>query len=340
MEPSRGYYSLRDDAGLVDRSARGLIEISGGDRAAYLQGLLTNDIEGLAAGDGCYAAYLTPQGRMIADLDVLNVGDRLLLDVDGGVTKRLVERFDALVFAEDVRVVDLQDAWASCGVYGPGAARLLSAVCGVRIPELVPYQSRSITVGDATALVVRSDAIGVAGYHLLGARDAIATIRASVSEAGAVDVDPAEAEAVRVESGRPLFGADMDTEVIPLEAGIEDRAISFDKGCYVGQEVIVRILHRGQGRVARRLVGLTLSGNAQEDAPDVPRPGTTLWNGEDAVGRVTSAVHSPALGVPIALGYVSRPLAEPGTKVEVGDAGARRGAVVTALPFVSPRSPW
>ncbi len=334
-EPPRGYHSLREDVGLVDRSTRGLIEMSGSDRAAFLQGLLTNDIERIAAHEGCYALYLTPQGRMIADLDILNVGDRLLLDVDGGLTKKLVDRFDALVFAEDVRVADLHDSWTSYGIYGPGAARLLSAVAGAPISELTLYQSRAITVGDATALVARIDAIGIAGYHVLGAQGNVAAIHAAVSEAGAAAVDPAAVEAVRVESGRPLFGADMDTEAIPLEAGIEDRAISFDKGCYVGQEVIVRILHRGQGRVARRLVGLTLSGNTEADSAGAPRPGTTLWNGENAVGRVTSAVSSPTLGVPIALGYVARQLAEPGTEVEVGDAGARRGAVVTALPFVS-----
>ncbi len=334
-EPPRGYHRLRHDVGLVERSARGLIEISGTDRGAYLQGLLTNDIEHMTSGEGCYATYLTPQGRMIADLDVLNIGDRLLLDVDGGLTKRLVDRLDALVFVEDVRVVDLRDTWSSSGIYGPGAAHLLSEVSGAPISELTLYQSRSITVGDATALVARCDAIGIPGYHLLGERVAVVAIRAAVSEAGATDVDHEAVEAVRVESGRPLFGADMDTETIPLEAGIEDRAISFDKGCYVGQEVIVRILHRGQGRVARRLIGLTLSGT-EADTSGAPRPSPTLWHGENAVGRVTSTVHSPALRVPIALGYISRPFAEPGTEVEVGDAGARRGAVVTALPFVSP----
>jgi folate-binding protein YgfZ len=132
-------------------------------------------------------------------------------------------------------------------------------------------------------------------------------------------------EVVRVESGRPLFGRDMDEHTIPLEAGIEDRAISFTKGCYVGQEVIVRVLHRGGGRVARRLVGLTLDREAPSGAP--------LLADTREMGRLTSVVRSPAIGGPIALGYVGRDFTEPGTRVEIGDGGS---AIVTTLPFVQP----
>jgi folate-binding protein YgfZ len=140
-----------------------------------------------------------------------------------------------------------------------------------------------------------------------------------------VPVPDAEAEAVRIESGRPRFGLDMDTDTIPLEAGLEDRAISRSKGCYVGQEVIVRVQDRGHGRVAKRLVGFTF-----DAAAAVPSAGARIASGDREIGRVTSAVRSPALARPIALGYVHRDFVEPGTGVAVDGVPA----VVAALPFV------
>ena len=143
-------------------------------------------------------------------------------------------------------------------------------------------------------------------------------------DAGAVEVDPATADAIRIESGVPLFHRDMDEETIPLEAGIESRAISFSKGCYVGQEVIIRVLHRGHGRVARRLLGLRFGGDR------VPPAGASIRAGDREIGEVTSGTWSPALQRPIGLGYVHRDFVEPGTKVTVDGAEAE----VVALPFV------
>lgn len=155
-------------------------------------------------------------------------------------------------------------------------------------------------------------------------------------------MEPAAAEVVRVESGRPAFPGDMDQDTIPLEAGIADRAVSFDKGCYVGQEVIVRILHRGGGRVARRLAGLTFERSADPDSP-LPSRGAAIFSGDDEVGRVTSAVRSPAVGAVIALGYVRRELADAadagGATVQVASGTGRVPAAVTALPFVRPGGP-
>jgi folate-binding protein YgfZ len=149
----------------------------------------------------------------------------------------------------------------------------------------------------------------------------------ALTDAGAVAVSDGTAEVCRVEAGRPAFGVDMDVDTIPLEAGIEDRAISHSKGCYVGQEIIIRVLHRGHGRVARRLVGLVLDGLAAR--------GDRIASGEREIGGVTSCVQSPALGMPIALGYVHRDFVAPGTRVVVTSAGAAQiPATVAALPFV------
>ena len=341
MDWSR-YHAFRDGAALVDRADRGLIAVRGDDRAGFLQGLLTNDVEALADGEACYAALLTPQGRMIADLDVLHAGDALLLDVDRASAASLVERFEALVFTEDVRIADLSREWAGLGVHGPGAARLLdetaAAPPGAQGPcgALAPNRGGALTLAGAAVRVARTDALGVAGFHLFCERGDSRAVHGALAAAGAVEADADAVEAVRVESGRPRFGAELDAETIPLEAGIEDRAISMDKGCYVGQEVIIRVLHRGQGRVARRLVGLALGSG---DGAAVPPPGAAIRrgdDGDDVVGRVTSAVRSPALERVIGLGYVARALSEPGVEVVVGDGEERQAARVARLPFVEP----
>lgn len=328
------YRVLRNGAGFVRLEGRGLLAVAGHDRADFLQGLLSNDVVALSPGGGCYAACLTPQGRMTADMYVFADRDRLLLDVDGGVAARLRERFDDLVFTEDVRIENLTAGSAAYGVHGPGAREVAATLTGVRARPLAVCEHRALDLESGAGLLARTDDLGVEGYRLMVERSAAEALRRALETAGAVAVEPAAAETVRVESGRPLFPVDMDHDTIPLEAGIADRAISFDKGCYVGQEVIVRILHRGQGRVARRLAGLTFERSAAPDAP-LPSPGAAIFSGDDEVGRVTSAVRSPAAAAVVALGYVRRELAEAGgARVDVSLGPDRVPAVITSLPFV------
>ena len=328
------YRVLRNGAGFVWLEGRGLLAVAGYDRADFLQGLLSNDVVALSPGGGCYAACLTPQGRMTADMYVFAERDRLLLDVDGSVAARLRERFDDLVFTEDVRIENLTAAWVAYGVHGPGAREVTVALTGARACPLAICEHRALDLESGAGLLARTDDLGIEGYRVMVERPAAEALRRGLEAAGAVAVEPAAAETVRVESGRPVFPVDMDHDTIPLEAGIADRAISFDKGCYVGQEVIVRILHRGQGRVARRLAGLTFERSAAPDAP-LPSPGAAIFSGDDEVGRVTSVVRSPAVAAVIALGYVRRELAEAGgARVDVSLGSDRAPAVVTALPFV------
>jgi folate-binding protein YgfZ len=330
------YRALREGAGLVDRSGRGRLLLMGLDRRAYLQGLLTNDIAALTPGTGCYTAYLTPQGRMIADLRVFEMGDAILADLDGAVAPAVLERWSQFIFSEDVRIEDLSATTAQLGVYGPRAAQVLqTALDAGRLPEepaptpqllesMPLYASGRWDFRGAPAIVLRSDDAGVMGFDVVVPIDRKTDLENLLRSAGAVDVGAEAALACRVEAGRPLFHADMTEETIPLEAGIEDRAISLTKGCYVGQEIIIRVLHRGHGRVARRLVGLAFDPSA-----DVPARGERVRAGDRDVGTITSAVQSPALGRPIALGYVHRDFVEPGTMLSV--AGAT--AAVSALPF-------
>ena len=339
LEP---YDAARRGAAFANLSARGRIVLEGADRASYLQGLLTNDVAALAPGEGCYSVWLTPQGRLTADMAVVNLGDELLLDVGAGVTAMLLERLCEFVFTEDVTVQDRTAAWTALALHGPDAARIVADL--VRPAEdatplgagalgrLAEYRHRPGRFGDAPVAVVRSNEIGEVGFVLYAEAAAARPLAGALAGAGAAELDAETFALLRLESGRPAFPADMDESTIPLEAGIESRAISQTKGCYVGQEVIVRILHRGQGRVARRLVGLRLGDG------DPPGAGAALFIPESPestpVGTVTTARRSPALGRTIALGYVKRELAAPATALVAADGDRRLSAVVTERPFL------
>jgi folate-binding protein YgfZ len=324
------YQALRHGAGIVNRSGRGRLRLTGADRRTYLQGLLSNDIVALEAGSGCYATYLTAQGRMIADMRLFETGDALLVDLDGTIAPAVADRWNAFVFSEDVQVENISPSTGQLGVYGPRAAAVVAQALGSPFDEaslaaLPVYGNRQWDVLGATAAVLASDDIGVRGFDIVLAVDRMDEAAALLRASGAIDVASDTAEISRVEGGRPLFLTDMDEDTIPLEAGIEDRAISLTKGCYVGQEIIIRVLHRGHGRVARKLVGLAL-----EPASAVPARGDRITAGVRDIGSITSAVQSPALGRPIALGYVHRDFVQPGTAVDAGG----RAAVLTPLPFV------
>ena len=339
------YRAVRSGAGMIRRTTRGLLAVEGADRAEFLQGLLTNDVTGLAAGAGCYAAYLTPQGRMLADMDVFNLDGRILLDVDGAGAPALAARLDSLIFTEEATVTDWSGSYASYGVHGPAAHDVAAAAltrlgagraAADAVRGLAPHACLEVRGTGRTIAAARGDELGVPGLALIARRDDAEALHAALAAAGAAEIGAPTAETVRIESGRPAYPVDMDAETIPLEAGIEERALSLTKGCYVGQEVIIRVLHRGGGRVARKLVGLTLAPAGGAASPDVqvPARGAQINHDGRPVGKVTSAVVSPVLERAIALGYVPRALAEAGVRVEVEQADGPAEAVVTGLPFV------
>jgi folate-binding protein YgfZ len=310
----------------LPRDDRGWIVVSGKDRASYLHGLFTNDITALAAGRGCYSAYLTAQGRMIADLWVYELGDVILLSTLRDVKDTLLAKLDQFIFSEDVQLGDVTAAFGVTTVLGPEAAAVVAPLVGA-VPETLDAlpehgNLRGAFDGEA-AVVLRVSDFGVLGYDVLVDAARVEIFRRSLADAGAVQLDTLAAEALRVEAGVPRFHRDMDEETIPLEAGIEPRAISLTKGCYVGQEVIIRVLHRGHGRVARKLVGLSFDGDA------APAAGAAIRGGDRDIGEVTSSAWSPRLARPIALGYVHRDFIEPGSPVIVEG----HPAVVHKLPF-------
>lgn len=325
---SAGYDAARRHAAFIDRSHRGRIVVSGADRATYLQGLLTNDIAALRAGQGCYAAYLTPQGRMIADMHVYELGDVILLTMAGDVKDAVLTKFDQFVFAEDVQLGDVTASFAQWAVVGPHAAHLIAPLLGgvteTALRAMPEHHNTRADWRGSAAIVTRTSDAGEAGYDIYVDTAQADALKTAIADAGVPLLDDLVAETVRIEAGVPAFHRDMDEDTIPLEAGIESRAISFTKGCYVGQEVIVRVLHRGHGRVARRLVGLMVEGDR------APTAGSSVQVGDRDVGRVTSSTWSPALNRPIALAYVHRDFVDPGTTLTADGAAAE----VAALPFV------
>ena len=328
--------ALATGAALVVRGDRGVIRVTGADRATWLQGLLTNDVVALAAGRGCYSAWLNPQGRMITDAVVLAEEEALTLEVPAAIGEDLYRRLDAAIFAEDALLTDECGVWASIGVHGVGAAEIVartlsSARAAVDLPDaeaLSSWPEYAHAALNGAGRLLRHDVYGVPGFVVRvphGVSDGWAS---RLRLAGAVVMPPSALEFARIEAGRPEFLIDMDADTIPLEAGIEDRAISFTKGCYVGQEVIVRVVHRGGGRVARRLVGLRIEGMR------VPPGRAAVRHDARDVGHVTSAAWSPRLDATVALAYVRREFVEPGTTLAVDFDGTPVPVTVSALPIV------
>ena len=296
------------------------LAVAGKDRASFLQGLLTNDIPALEPGTGCYAAWLTPQGRMLTDMHVLQSANMVLLDVPGFTGSATLARLEQFLFSEDVTLSSLDASLQAVWIHGHQAAAVLQRVLegAGGLSDWPAYRHQPIEFQDEPVVVARIDQLGAPGFSVYVPPERAAVLTAALVDAGARVASQDAIEVARIEARYPLFGVDMTEDTIPLEAAIEDRAISMTKGCYVGQEVIIRVLHRGHGRVARKLVGLTIDGPK-------PEPGAKLTAADREVGWITSAAVSDRSGT-VALGYVHRDFLSPGTELTVATAGAAAAA--------------
>src|SRR3954467_2444689 len=288
---------------VVDRSERGKLALTGADAKDFLHGQLTNDILGLAPGHGCYAAFLTHKGKMLGDLRVFDLGDELRLDCERVVLQELFNMIRRYKLGREVELHKRTVEMALLSVIGPDAPRLAGPA---------EHDNAHVALGGAEVVAVTTD-VGVDVFCWAADREAV---RAALQFP---DGDESAAEIVRVERGRPRYGIDLDESVIPQEAGLNERAVSFTKGCYVGQETVARLHYRGKPN--RHLRGLRLAEQVQ--------PGTELRLGEREVGRITSVAASPRLG-PLALAIVRREAAA-GDVVAVGDGGV--SAELVELPF-------
>jgi folate-binding protein YgfZ len=285
---------------------------------------LTNDVARLEPGQGVYAAWLTALGRMVADIGVLNRGDHLFGLVGDGLGGPLATRFDQLIFAEELTVSDVSAAVAELAVTGADAPSVVGAATGADPAELGALPELAQMTIDG-GFVVRAGDSPWPAFRILIDRSGRDRVVAGLEAGGAVEMSDEMATSLRIEAGRGEWGRDLAEDVIPLEAGLLDRAISTSKGCYVGQEIVIRILHRGGGRVAKHLVLL-------EFGPDVEAlPGLrgVLETDGATAGYVTSAAFSPARGRVVALAYLQREAATVGRTVTLAGSGAV--AVVTGF---------
>jgi tRNA-modifying protein YgfZ len=309
VELDAQYRQLREECGVLPRE-RGVIAVAGPDGAEYLQGQVTNDVEALGAGEGQYAALLDRKGKMQTDLRVLRVGaEEIQIDLEPAPKDQALRHLTMYSIGRDVAVADATAERALLSLIGPRAAEIAAS------PPLPEFANETVTVAGIEALAVGTRD-GIDLFCAAADRD---RLLAALTEAGAVEVTPEAAEIIRVEAGIPRFGAEMDAGTMPAEAAIVEDAVSFTKGCYIGQETVARLHYKGKPN--RHLRGLKLSGAAA--------PGAALRLGEKEVGTLGGAVVSPALG-PIGLAIVRRE-AEPGTELAVGEDGVT--AEVVALPF-------
>jgi tRNA-modifying protein YgfZ len=295
------YELLTEAAGLVDRSERAKFVVRGGEAVDFLQGQVSNDVEALRPGTGCYATILNHKGKLRTDLRILRGGDFLWLDTEAVGHAVLRHMLATYSLGRDVQWEDLTEDHAILSLIGPGADEPAA--------EPPPPEEHSFT-DSGSGIWVRTDL----GIDVLCGRARADELRA---ELGVEEVSPEAAECLRIESGRPRLGIDMDAETMPQEAGINERAVDFEKGCYVGQETVARLHWRGKPN--RHLRGLRLSEPVERR--------TEVLLGEKVVGRVSSVCVSPRFG-PIALALVRREAA-PGDTVRVGGAEAE----VVELPF-------
>jgi folate-binding protein YgfZ len=310
--PLAEHRALTEGCGLFDRSERGKLALTGSGTKEFLQGQVTNDVVALAPGDGCYAAFLTPKGKMLGDIRILDAGEEVLLDTERVALQELfnmIRRF-RVGYDVDVHKRTLQRGLLS--LIGPEAG----ALAGVADLPAVEHAHR---LGELAGVPVRAIRTDVGVDLLIGDAGATDQVAAALRAAGAAPVSEATVECLRVERGRPRYGIDLDETVIPQEAGLNERAVSFTKGCYVGQETVARLHYRGKPN--RSLRGLELSAPAER--------GIELTLGERTVGRLGSVAVSPRLG-PIALALVRREAAD-GDVVAVGGDGVT--ATVVPLPF-------
>ena len=338
------YHALQTGAALVDRSQRGRMRISGPKAAEMVTGLVTNDVVGLSAGHGLYAAALTPKGKIVADVRIFALGaepaplrsdgaaptvESILVDVPSRATAGWAELVRKYINPRVAPYRDETDATRMVGVYGPHARHVVADVLGLSpaaAAALAPYSHLVGALDDAPVYVVRSPDLGtVEGFDVLCAADLAPALAARLAQRGAAPAGLVAWEIARVEAGRPEWGIDIDDGTIPQEANFDEfHAISYTKGCYVGQETVARVHFRGH--VNRHLRGLRLA------TPDLPPARTPITDaGGKPVGDARSAVLSPRIG-PIAIGMVRREIAFGDTVAARWDGG-ESDATVVALPF-------
>jgi len=333
--PDVEYSAVRTSgAGLIDLSDRGRIRVSGSEAIMFLNGLITNDMKTLDRNHWMLAAFPNVQGRLVAAVRVMRLADEnststFLVDTEAATHDTVLKTIGRFTLAGDFHVLDVSEDTSQLSIQGKDAADILNVVTQSDPASLGKNGLQQITWHDHPLVVIHASHTAEDGFDLIMPIAAANNLRQALVQAGAQEVSQTTFETLRVEAGSPRFGQDMDETNVVSETNL-DEAVSFTKGCYIGQEIIARIKYRGH--VAKKLTGLLF------DA-DVPvAASSTIKSNTKEIGRVTSATYSPSLGRTVALGYIRYEQLEPGTKVIVTTPDNEIDATVHQLPFV--RGSW
>jgi folate-binding protein YgfZ len=330
---SDGYEAALTSAALFDTSSAGKLEVSGPDAPGFLSNLSSNDIKELPLGGGCETYFLDPRAKALFQAwayHVLLDGNRhaIWLETTSGYGEKLLRHLDKYLISEAVELADVTGRFAQFHLAGPAAKAVLERAVGSAVPDLGEFQHMERTAGDAACSIRRRDLLGVPGYDVVCPAEKAAGVRQALVEAGAVAAGAETYETLRVEAGTPVYGADIDETRFVMEVGRAPRAVSYTKGCFIGQEPIVMARDRA-GHVNRAFLGLKVL----QGGP-LPRGAKLLRDGQD-VGVVTSSVDSPRLGAPVALGYLRRGSQDAGLRLDAETPAGRQPVEVLGLPPVA-----
>ena len=315
-DTSAEYDRIRKSVGIIDFSYRGRLEISGKDRIQFLQSICSNDVKSLAEGSGIESAFLTTMGKTVGYGRFYVKQDSVFLDIDGSAqdgTKTYLDKYIKLSHAE---MVDVRDAYAQISIQGPQSRAMVESITAVDLNSLAPFQFVITKIADADVMVAKVSHTGEDGYDLFMQSESSADVWQTLVERGsefsAAPVGFAAYNVARIEAGIPLFSVDYDADNILVEANLES-AVSYTKGCYIGQEIIARLHYRGH--VAKRVALLEV------DSDTAPIRGDGVFRGTKEVGKITSAVVSPLLTKPIAMGMIKYEPSQLGTELRIDSAG-------------------
>lgn len=322
-DPQAEFAALRGGCGVYDLGFRAKISLTGGDRVRWLNGMTTNNIRDLGVGQGVYAFLLSPQGHILGDIFAYNRGDSIVIDTDSGQVEKILATFDHFIIMDDVEVANLSEQLTALGIAGPKSRNALTAA-GFVIPEMQPLQIQTLTWQGTECTLVRGENVEHESYEIWLAPESVKVLWEALLAAEGTPVGSEALELQRIVSGIPRYGVDIRERDLPQETE-QARALNFNKGCYVGQEIVERI--RSRGAVHRKFTGFVVEGRAQIAA------GAKIVDGEKEVGEITCVASLQLAGhdKTLALGYIRREVGVPGREVVIDAAKA----VVAPLPFTN-----
>lgn len=314
------FAALKSTCGVYDLAQKAKIRLTGEDKVRWLNGMVTNNVRDLVQNHGVYAFLLNPQGHILGDMVVFHRADHLLLEADQVQLPKLLATFEHYIIMDDVEVANVSDSLATVGVTGPKSEAVLNAA-GIKAPALEPLQLADLSWHDIPVTIVQGEHAPYLSYEIWIAPEHGESLRKALQTAGATLVGQDALDLYRIAQGIPRYGQDIRERDLPQETE-QQRALNFNKGCYVGQEIVERI--RSRGNVHRKFTGFKIDGAA-------PASGTKIQAQAKDIGEVTSSAVIPTLdgGQTVALGYLRREFAIPGKELEI--AGSR--AMVSDLPF-------